>query len=141
MRYFKARKVDYAPYLIFDLVAYSLKELESKGFISNCIIAPGILTENNLPGERNGICLLDLDENGNIVPRASVDFEKASIEKEIEATLKEIEEYKSYLKKTDWIVSKCTEIGLNIQEEYPEYYSQRKIAREAINTLEKKLNL
>ena len=47
-----------------------------------------------------------------------------------------IETYKSYLNDTDWIVSKCSELGLNVSEVYPEEYKKRLEARSKINELE-----
>lgn len=139
--YYRARKVDHSPYLIFDLVAYSLDELEEIGFIKNGILPPNIVQEKDLPGEKHGACLLDLDDIGNLIPRASQDFEKARADRQKEETVKEIRQLKYSLTGTDWIVTKCMEMEILVREKYPELYKQRQTTRNRINELEKTLTL
>lgn len=139
--YYKARKVDYRPYLIFDLVAYSSDELKEIGLIKNGILSPGVVMEKDLPGKRDGVCLLDLDDSGDLIPRSENDFEKGKIEKQKEDSKKEIQNLKSYLKETDWIVVKCMEVEISVREKYPEIHMQRQFARNRINELEKTLTL
>lgn len=139
MKYFKVRKVNYPPFLIFDLVAYNLKELEVKKLIQDGVLLPGILTENALPGEQDGICEMDLDQNGNLVQRAESEFKKSKLDRGKKEALEEIEKCKSYLNETDWIIAKCSELGINVQKKYPEYYIQRENARKRINSLESEL--
>lgn len=51
----------------------------------------------------------------------------------------EIDSLKGYLNKTDYIVIKCQELNLSIQDTYPETSKQRIKARERINFLEQEI--
>ena len=44
------------------------------------------------------------------------------------------------LKKTDWVVVKCMELGLNVQEAYPDIAAQRQEIRDWCNQKEEEIN-
>ena len=44
------------------------------------------------------------------------------------------------LKKTDWVVVKCTELGLNPADEYPEIIEKRRAIRDWCNQKEEEIN-
>ena len=48
----------------------------------------------------------------------------------------ELSSLKSYLADTDYIYPKCLELGLNVDTEYADVVSQRKLARNRIQELE-----
>lgn len=139
--YYKARKVDNKPYLIFDKVAYSQKDAKNRGLINNGILLPGVVLEKNIPIEKFGISVMDLDDDGNLIPRKESDFERMKIIEEQEQIKMEIKAAKILLKDTDWVVAKCAEMGVLVKQYYLSIYTERQNARNRINELEKLLTL
>ncbi len=66
-------------------------------------------------------------------PDMLIDIGKINEEK---AKQKEIATLKAYLSSTDYIYPKCLELGLDVDIEYAEVVSQRKLARNRIQELE-----
>lgn len=55
---------------------------------------------------------------------------------EKELAEREIDEYRGYLRSTDYMAIKCGELGLSMSTEYPEEHKKRSEAREKINQLQ-----
>ncbi|BDD10852.1 hypothetical protein FUAX_40680 (plasmid) [Fulvitalea axinellae] len=142
MKYYKGVKLDFPPYLEFECVAKSVEELQRRGLtVSEESVKPveGVVSENSIPVTLYGVCVMDMDADGKLFQRASEEMDKAR-EVELEGKKKErIIECQEYLKETDWVVTKCLELGLTIQGNYPEIAQKRIEARETINHIEESL--
>ncbi|AMO19404.1 hypothetical protein [Flavobacterium columnare] len=98
MMYFKAQELENKPFIQWESVAFSFKELKDLGLQGD----PLIMSEDNIPNFMFGVCPLKI-ENGQLVERSSQElqvFEKeyntpslASIEKEVEELILKIETY------------------------------------------------
>lgn len=53
----------------------------------------------------------------------------------------EIDDLKRYLTETDWMVTKCAELNLDIQEIYPDHFVRRQQARMRIDDIRIQLQL
>ena len=56
------------------------------------------------------------------------------------ASRAEIRKQGAFLKKTDWIVVKCLELGIAVSEKYPTLHQQRTQARTQINQKQQEIN-
>ena len=52
----------------------------------------------------------------------------------------EVRQQEAFLRKTDWTVVKCLELGIAISEKYPDIHQQRTQARAQINQNEQQMN-
>lgn len=100
--YYKARKVDYKPYIIFDKIAHDDNDLDYlvDEYGEDRRLA---IPEDKLPKMRYGICEKDLDENGQLVNRPQKDFDdarEAHIESKVVEVIKEIDSVTSSKIKT-----------------------------------------
>ena len=95
--YYKARKTEIKPYLVFDCVSMSDAELTERKLCKGNINAEGVFTpkqplepvkgvlaEKDLPKEVYGICEKTLDSAGNLVPVSAAVLAKAKAEFEAE---------------------------------------------------------
>ena len=60
--------------------------------------------------------------------------------KQYTALRAEIREQEELLRKTDWTVVKCLELGITVSEKYPDIHQQRTKARAQINQNEQHMN-
>ncbi|WP_270543605.1 hypothetical protein [Butyricimonas paravirosa] len=135
MRYFIAKEVDWEPYLIFDCIAMTDEELNSKieefhGF--------EIIPEREIESYR--VCCGNISiyklSNNKLILRNEKEFIKGKKNERKKELLDEIVRLKEKLNKTDWIVIKCTELCLTLANEYPEISAERAMLREIINKKE-----
>ncbi|MCH4829436.1 MULTISPECIES: hypothetical protein [Flavobacterium] len=98
MMYFKAQELENKPFIQWESVAFSLKELQDLGLEGD----PLVMTEKDIPNFMFGVCPLKI-ENGQLVERTFQEmkvFENehntpslASIEKEVGELILKIEAY------------------------------------------------
>ena len=77
-----------------------------------------------------------IDENGNKIWNIPNDVDS------LKAVLIDTVKWQAglKLKETDWVVVKCTELGLNPSDKYPEIVQQRQAIRDWSNQKEEEIN-
>lgn len=116
------------------ITGYILKRSETD-YVINCD-AQGNGGYNVVPKEIDPHNAYTLEEVRTYIldnPEMLVDLEAMESEK---SRIAEITTLKAYLADTDYIYPKCLELGLDVDVEYAEVVSQRKLARNRIQELE-----
>jgi len=116
------------------ITGYVIKRTETD-YVINCD-AQGNGGYNVVPREIDPHNAYTLEEVRTYLldnPDMLLDLEAIESEK---SRIAEIATLKSYLAETDYIYPKCLELGLDVDIEYAEVVSQRKLARNRIQELE-----
>ena len=116
------------------ITGYILKRSETD-YVINCD-AQGNGGYNVVPKEvdpHNAYTIAQVEAYLAEHPEHLLDAEAIDAERQRQ---QELSSLKAYLASTDYIYSKCLELGLNVDTEYADVVSQRKLARNRIQELE-----